>query len=78
MKVTIIPIVTGVLGTVTEGLVKGHGNKRMSGDNINYSIAEIDHYTEMSHGDLIRLDVTQTPVKDHQLRLMWKTLKELK
>ena len=30
--------------------------------------------TEKSRGDLKRLAVTQTPVKDHQLTLMGKTL----
>ena len=32
----------------------------------------------MSPGDLRRLAVAQTPVKDHQLMLMWKILKENK
>ena len=32
--------------------------------------------TETSRGDLRRRAVTQTPVKNHQLILMWKTLKE--
>ena len=32
--------------------------------------------TEESPGDLRRLAVTQTPVKNYQLTLMWKTLKE--
>ena len=30
----------------------------------------------MSPGDLRRLIVTQSPVKDHQLTLVWKTCKE--
>ena len=30
--------------------------------------------TEKSPGDLRRLAVTQSPVKDHRLTLMWKTL----
>ena len=43
MKVTIIPIVIGALGTVTQGLVKGHGglgNKMTSGGRPNYNIIE--------------------------------------
>ena len=60
------------IGKMTRGL----GNKRKSGDNPNYSIVEIGQTTEESPGDLRRLVVTQTPVKDHQLTLMWKTLKE--
>ena len=36
----------------------------------NDSIAEDGQNTEMSPGDLRRLAVTQTPVKNHQLILM--------
>ena len=46
------------------------GNKRASGDHLNYSILEIGQNTEKSHGDLRRLAVTQTPVKKHQLTLV--------
>ena len=42
----------------------------MSGDYPNDSIIENDQNTEKSAGDLRRLAVTQTPVKDHQLALM--------
>ena len=52
------------------------GGWRMSGDHPNYSIIENGHNTEKSPGDLKRLAVTQTPVKNHQLKVMWKTLKE--
>ena len=45
------------------------GNKRMSQDHPNYSIAQISQNTENGPGDL-RLAVTQTPVKDHQLTLV--------
>ena len=55
---------------------KGLGNKKTSGNHPNYSIIEIGQNTEKSPGDLRRLAVIQTPVKDHQLTLMWKTLKE--
>ena len=55
----------------TEGL----GNKT-NGDHLNYSIIEIGQNTEKSPGDLKRLAVTQTTVENHQLTLMWKTLKE--
>ena len=72
MKVTIIPIVIGDLGTRTGGL----GNNRTGEDRPNYSIVEINHNTEKSPGDLRRLAVTQTPVENHQLTLMWKTLNE--
>ena len=40
------------------------GNKRTSGDHPNKYITEIGQNTEKSPGDLKRLAVTQTPVKD--------------
>ena len=42
----------------------------MRGDHPNYYIIKNDQNTEKSHGDLRRLAVTQTPVKNHQLTLM--------
>ena len=42
----------------------------MCGDNPNYKIAEIGQHTEKIPGDLRRLIVTQTPVKDYHLILM--------
>ena len=50
----------------------------MPGGLANDSIAENGQNSETSPGDLRRLTVTQTPVKNHQLTLMWKTLKEYK
>ena len=70
MQVTIIPIIMGAFRTVTKGLLKGHGNKRTSGDHPNYYIIENGQNTEKSPGDLRRLAVTQTPVINHQLTLM--------
>ena len=52
------------------------GNWRTSRDHLNYSIVKIGQNTEKSPGDLRRLVVTQTPVKDHQLTLVSKTRKE--
>ena len=66
MKVTIISIVIGVFGTVT----KGPGGWRPRGDHPNNSIIEDGKNTEKSPGDLRRLAVTQSPIKDHQLTLM--------
>ena len=51
-------------------------NKRTSGDSPNNSVTEIGQNTEKSPGDLNRLVVTQTSMKDHKLTLMWKTFKE--
>ena len=73
MKVTIIPIVIGALGTVTKGIIKGTGRLgcwRTSGDHLNYSIIENGRNTEKSPGDLRKLAITQTPVKEYQLMLM--------
>ena len=75
MKVTIIPIEIGAFGTVTKE-TGGLGGYRISGNHPNYSIIENGQNTEKSPGDLRRLAVTQTPVKNHQLKLMWKTPKE--
>ena len=58
-------------GTWTRGLE----NKRTSGDHPNYSIIEIAQNTK-SPVDVGRLVVTQTPVKDYQQTLVWKTHKK--
>ena len=42
----------------------------MSGDHPNDSIVEIGQNTKKSPGDLRRLAVTQTSVKNHRLSLM--------
>ena len=60
------------IGTMTGGL----GNKRTSGDHPNYSIIVISQNTEKSPGDLRRLAVTQTLVRNHRLTVVWKTLKK--
>ena len=72
MKVTIIPIAIGAFGTVTKGLLKGLEELKVGGvvDHPNYYIIENSQNTEKSPGDLRRLVVTQTPVKNHQLTLM--------
>ena len=70
---TIISIVIGAFGTVTKELLKGledFGSWRQSGDHPNNSIIENGQNTEKSPGDLRRLAVTQSPVKEHQLTLM--------
>ena len=74
MKVTVLPIVTKALGTGTGSL----GNKKTSGEHPNDSFVEIGQNTEKSPGDLRRFAVTQTPVENHQLILVQKTLKRVK
>ena len=55
VRVTVIAIVVGALRTVSE----------KNGDYPDYSIVKIGQNIEMSPGDLRRLAVTQTLVKDH-------------
>ena len=77
MKVTIIPIVIGAFGTVTKGLQKGLEDLEVGGrvETIQtITLLENGQNTEKSPGDLRRLAVTQTPVKNHRLTPMWKTL----
>ena len=62
MKVTVISVVIGTLWTIA---------KRYP----DYSIIKISQNTEKCSEDLRRPAVTQTPEKNHQLTLMWKTLK---
>ena len=64
MKVT---SVIGAFGTVTKGLLK-----RLK--DLEVGVIENSQNIEKSPGDSRKLAVTQTPVKDHQLTLMWKTL----
>ena len=66
---TIIPIVFGACGTVTKGLLKGLEDLEVGGraETIqNDSIIE----NGQSPGDLRKLAVTQSPVKNHLLWLM--------
>ena len=73
MKVTIVPIVIDALGTITKGLLKGLEDLEV-GRRVetiqNDSIAKNGQNPKTSSGDLRRLSVTQTPVKNHQLTLM--------
>ena len=67
---TIVPIVIGAFGTITKGLLKGLGSWRTGRYYPNDSIAENGQNSETSPGDLRRLAVTLTPVKNNQLTLM--------
>ena len=44
---------------------RGLGNKRMIGDHLKYSIIKIGQNTGKNPGDLRKLAVNQTPVKNH-------------
>ena len=72
MKVTVITII-GAFGTVSEGLYTGTGrlgNKRTNGDHPNCSIIKIGQNTEKSPGDLRRLAVTQSLVRNYRQMLV--------
>ena len=69
MKVSIIAIVIGAFGTVTKVLLKGLEDLEVVGrvETIQTTALLINgQNTEKSPGDLRRMAVTQTPVKDHQ------------
>ena len=51
----------------------GFGNKRTSRDHPDYSIIKISQNTEESPGDLRRLAVTKTPVRNLRQTLVWKS-----
>ena len=68
MKVTDVLIVINAFGTIPTGLVKtleDFKNQRTSGDHPDYCIIKIGYNTEKSPGDLRKLAVIQTPMKDH-------------
>ena len=66
----IIPIVIGAFDTVTKGLLKGLKDMEVGGrvETIQFT-ALLRTARTKSPGDLRRLVVTQTPVKDYQLTL---------
>ena len=77
MKVTIVPILIGALGTITKGLLKGLEDLEVGGRvEAIQSMANNGQNPETSPGDVRRLAVTQTPVNNHQLTMTWKTVKE--
>ena len=72
MKVTIVSIVIDAFGTVTKGFSKGLEDLEVDGqvEYPNDSIIENGQNTEKSPGDLRRIAVTQSQVKNYQLTLM--------
>ena len=70
MKVTVISIEVGSLGTIPKDLVRGLEDLEIKGrGHPDYCIIKIGQNTEKSPGDLREFAITQTPVKDHQLAL---------
>ena len=79
MRVTVIPIVTGTLVMIPKGLEKKPGeirNQRKNWKHTDHNMVNISQNTEKSSGDLRRLTATQTPLKDDQPTLLWKSHKE--
>ena len=75
MKLTVIPIVISAPGMITKGSVRSQEEMEIRGraETIQtYSIVKVSQITEKNSGDLKRLTVSQTPVKGHQLKLVWK------
>ena len=65
MQVTIIPIVIGAFGTVTNGLLKGIEDLEVGG-----RVETIQTTALLRTARMLRLAVTQTPVKNHRPLLM--------
>ena len=73
MKMTIISVEIGAFSTVTNGSLKGLEDLEVGGrvETIQTTaLLRTFRNTEKSPGDLRRLAVAQTPVKDHQITLM--------
>ena len=79
MKMTLIPVVIGALGTILKGLANGLEDLVIRGQvEIIQTTALISYSIEKNSGDLRRLAVTQTLKRNHQLTLVWKILKRVK
>ena len=74
MRVVVIPILIGALGTVNKGLIHELQDLEIKGRVGTIQITELLR----TPGDLKKLAVTQTPVINHQLTLVWKTRKGVK
>ena len=73
MKVTIVPIVIGAIGTITKGLFKGLDDFEVGG-----RVESIQMTALLRMAGILRrvLETWGYLLKNHQLTLMWKTLKE--
>ena len=79
IKATIIPIVIGALSTVTIGLIQGLEDLEIRGWVETIQTTALLRSARILRRVLETWDdfaVTQTPLKDHPLTLMWRTLKE--
>ena len=62
--------------TVHKGLIRGLEKFEIGGQAETIQTIALIRSAKILRRDLRRLVVTQTPVKDHQLTLVWKTRKE--
>ena len=69
MKVTNVPIVIVAFGTITKGLLKGLEDLEVGGRVETIQMSALLRTARILRRDL-RLAVTQTPVKNHQLTLI--------
>ena len=77
MKVTVLLTVNAALGTVSKGLVQRLEELEIRGRVEPIQTTELLRSARMLRkflGNLRRLAVTQTPVRNHQFVLMWKNL----
>ena len=80
MKVTVIPIGIGALGTIPKSYVKGLEELEIRGQVKTIQpigSIKIGQNTEKSPADSKRFAVTQTSVENHQLMLEWDTLNKI-
>ena len=70
--ITVIAVIIGAVGTVTNGFVKGQENLELRGrkDYPEDRIIKIGPNTEKSPGELWRLVITKTPPRNHRLKLV--------
>ena len=78
MRVAVIPIVTGALGTIPKKRkTEEIGNQGKIRNHSNHTAIEICQNTEKSPGNLWRFAFAQLPVKDQQQALVRKNLQIL-
>ena len=75
MKATTIIIIIHVLKTIPKRLIRALKEIEIGGRAETIQTIKIDQDIEKSPGNLRRLAVTQTPVKDHLLKVEGKTCK---
>ena len=76
MKMMVIPIVIGILDTVTKGMVLGLEDLEIKGQVKTIETKALLRSARKPRRELRRL--SETPMENHQLTLVWKTLKRVK